>query len=98
MIRNGIEAIVGAGKDSGTVTVSLHREGDMAMITVEDTGPGISEEDLRNIFQPFFSSKSDGLGMGLRISRSLAEANGGRLWARAHAPGAIFHVLLPLAA
>ena len=96
LLRNGIEAIAGAGMSEGRVSVDLRREGDMASITVRDSGPGISDDERQHLFAPFYSSKPEGLGMGLRISRSLAEANGGRLWAEQHAPGGIFHVQLPL--
>jgi PAS domain S-box-containing protein len=96
LLRNGIEAIAGAGMQQGRITIGLHREGDMASITVRDTGPGITQDELQHIFAPFYTSKPDGLGMGLRISRSLAEANGGRLWADANAHGGIFRVQLPL--
>jgi signal transduction histidine kinase len=96
LLRNGIEAIAGAGMPRGRITIGLHGEGDMASITVRDTGPGITQDELQHIFAPFYTSKPEGLGMGLRISRSLAEANGGRLWADAHAHGGVFHVQLPL--
>jgi len=78
------------------VRISVDRHDDMARITIRDTGPGIGEEDLAQLYQPFFSSKLEGLGMGFRISRTLAAANGGRIIAELHAPGAIFRVLLPL--
>ncbi len=96
LLRNGIEAISGAGMREGRVSVGLRREGDTARITVRDSGPGIGDDELQDIFAPFHTSKPEGLGMGLRISRSLAEANGGRLWAESHAPGGVFHVQLPL--
>ena len=96
LVRNGIEAIIGAGHQQGVVRISVDRHDDMARITIRDTGPGIGEEDLAQLYQPFFSSKLEGLGMGFRISRTLAAANGGRIIAELHAPGAIFRVLLPL--
>ena len=96
LLRNGIEAIAGAGMQQGRITIGLRREGDMASITVRDSGPGISDDERQHVFAPFYTSKPDGLGMGLRISRSLAEANGGRLWADANAHGGIFRVQLPL--
>jgi signal transduction histidine kinase len=65
---------------------------------VQDTGPGISSEALGRIYEPFFSTKPDGLGMGLSICRSIAEAHGGRLEA-SNAPGggATFVFALPVA-
>jgi two-component system CheB/CheR fusion protein len=97
LVRNGIEAIIGAGQQHGSVRISVDRHEDMARITIQDTGPGIGEEDLAQLYQPFYSSKHEGLGMGFRISRTLAAANGGRIVAETNAPGAIFRVLLRLA-
>jgi signal transduction histidine kinase len=64
-------------------------------LTVEDSGPGPGASDAARLFEPFHSSKSSGLGLGLAISRSIAEAHGGRLWAEAGANG-VFKLLLPL--
>ena len=97
LLRNGIEAISGAGMPTGTVRVDLRTEERMAEVIVEDSGPGVAKEEAEHLFSPFYTSKADGLGMGLRISRSLAQANGGRLWVEAREPGGVFHVLLPLA-
>jgi hypothetical protein len=54
---------------------------------VEDSGKGIAEGDLAHVFEPFFSTKPEGLGMGLSISRSIVQAHGGRIWATIMHPG-----------
>jgi signal transduction histidine kinase len=67
-------------------------------LTVEDSGKGIAESDLSQLFEPFFSTKRAGLGMGLSISRSIVRAHGGRIWAeRSAGRGAIFRCVLPVA-
>jgi signal transduction histidine kinase len=67
-------------------------------LTVEDFGKGIAESDLARVFEPFFSTKPEGLGMGLSISRSIVQAHGGRLWAEPSAGGgALFRFVLPAA-
>jgi signal transduction histidine kinase len=64
---------------------------------VRDDGPGISAALQAEIFQPFITTKSHGLGMGLTISRALIEANGGKLWhSQDDALGATFHFTLPI--
>jgi signal transduction histidine kinase len=66
------------------------------LITVEDSGTGIGSADKDRIFDPFFSTKSTGTGIGLAICKSIIEAHGGHLRASANHPhGAIFHVALP---
>jgi len=70
----------------------------VAQVTIQDNGPGVKEEDFQRLFEPFFSTKARGVGMGLAISRSLIEANGGQLWVDPQeGPGATFHFTLPLA-
>lgn len=54
-------------------------EGDIAVLEVRNSGPGLSREILNRIFEPFFTTKSSGMGMGLTISRSIMEARGGEL-------------------
>jgi signal transduction histidine kinase len=67
-----------------------------ALIIVQDLGVGFRPEDADRLFDAFYTTKQDGLGMGLRISRSIAEAHGGRLWAQANADaGATFLLALP---
>jgi two-component system sensor kinase FixL len=67
-------------------------------VSVSDSGPDVPEEVFVRLFEPFFSTKSDGLGLGLSLSRSIVEAHGGRLWAeRAAEGGSVFQLELPLA-
>ena len=72
---------------------------DWAVITIEDAGVGLRELQADRLFEPFYSTKPNGLGMGLSISRSIVESHGGRLWATANPEhGATFHLALPGAA
>ena len=67
------------------------------LIAVRDSGPGLDPKGLDRLFDAFYTTKPKGLGMGLAISRSIIEAHGGRLWARANAPrGAVFRFTLPI--
>jgi C4-dicarboxylate-specific signal transduction histidine kinase len=67
------------------------------LVSVSDSGPGIPEARLKLLFEPFFTTKENGLGLGLSISRSIANAHGGRLWATSGPLGAVFHLELPAA-
>src|SRR5262249_18516300 len=70
---------------------------DHVTIAVQDSGVGIEAHDLDRLFNPFFSTKPSGMGMGLSISRSIVEAHNGRLWAATNEPhGAIFYIRLPV--
>lgn len=99
LLQNGIEAIRGAGLTNGSIVLATRKiAGDRVQISVRDTGPGLNAETAQRIFEPFYTTKAEGLGMGLAISRSIVEAHGGKLWAdAAGAPGAAFHVTLPVA-
>jgi signal transduction histidine kinase len=68
---------------------------DGVRVGVRDSGPGLSPEKLERIFEPFYTTKPDGMGMGLSICRSIIEAHGGRLWATRNEPrGAVFQFTL----
>ena len=67
-----------------------------ALIAVRDSGPGLSAAELQRVFETFYTTKSQGMGMGLAISRSIIEAHDGRLWVTANRPrGAVFQFTLP---
>jgi signal transduction histidine kinase len=94
---NAIEAM----KDTGgelTIKTELGQGGQL-LISVSDTGVGLPNEKTEQIFNAFFTTKPQGSGMGLSISRSIAESHGGRLWATANSGrGATFYFTLPTAA
>ncbi|MGB9417710.1 MAG: ATP-binding protein [Acidobacteriaceae bacterium] len=96
LMLNGIEAITDAG---GAVTVkSQLGESGQIEITVSDTGPGLSSDKADHIFDAFFTTKQQGSGMGLAISKSIVESHGGRIWANSEGGrGATFHFTLPAA-
>jgi signal transduction histidine kinase len=93
LMLNGIEAMRGVG---GELKVRTQREAGQVRVTVSDTGVGLPADKLEEIFTPFYTTKAEGTGMGLAISRSIIEAHGGKLWA-AHndGRGASFHFTLP---
>jgi signal transduction histidine kinase len=96
LMLNGIEAM----KDTAgelTIKSELDREGQL-LISVSDTGVGLPAGKADQIFDAFFTTKPQGSGMGLAISRSIVESHGGRLWASTNnRPGASFHFTLPTA-
>jgi signal transduction histidine kinase len=66
------------------------------LVAVRDSGPGIDPEHIERVFDAFYTTKADGVGMGLSICRSIIDAHGGRLWADANEPrGAAFQFTLP---
>jgi two-component system, LuxR family, sensor kinase FixL len=101
LLHNGIEAMQQAGVPlpaALTVTVRTKKDDNLAQVTIQDNGPGFKTKDIKRLFEPFFTTKPSGIGMGLSISRSLIEANGGQLWADPQAGlGATFHLTLPFA-
>lgn len=99
LLQNAIEAMRMAGMPSGTITLATRDAGDQAHISVADTGPGLNPEIERRIFEPLYTTKAEGLGMGLAISRSVVEAHGGKLWVDSDGrSGATFQFTLPFAA
>jgi two-component system, LuxR family, sensor kinase FixL len=98
LITNAVEAMRGTLGSSSEiiVTVKTNKETNMGHVTIHDSGPGISQEMVRRVFQPFFTTKPTGIGMGLAISRALVEANGGQLWLDPSVKrGATLHFTLP---
>jgi len=98
LIMNGVEAMRGVTERARELTVSsAFAEQTRVLVSVKDTGPGIDPAIAGRMFQPFSTTKSDGLGMGLAICRSIVEAHGGRLWVSPRAPhGADVRFTVPL--
>ena len=97
LIRNGIDAMQenGSRRKALTITSAVTELG-WSQVSVADTGPGIAPEVLERLFQPFMTTKPQGMGVGLSISRSIIEAHGGRIWAEANpGGGALFRFTLP---
>ena len=100
LLRNAMQAIDGAPSDGPReITVALRvKDREEVVVEVSDCGTGIAEGDLERIFESFYSTKSDGLGVGLAICRKLIEAHGGKLWAsHRDGGGAVFSFTLPTA-
>ncbi len=99
LILNAIQAMDGIVDRPPELRVRSGADGaDRVWIEIADNGVGIDTAGHERLFQPFFTTKADGLGMGLSISRSIIEAHGGRIWASGHdGPGTSIHVVLPAA-
>jgi PAS domain S-box-containing protein len=98
LIVNAVEAMTGVGADARELWISAGKDesGDV-LVAVRDSGPGLPSTALEQLFQPFYTTKSTGLGLGLSICHSIVEAHGGRLSARANVPrGAIFQFTVPI--
>lgn len=95
LLTNAIEALE-EGAGSRRIMLGGRRDGDVVRFSVRDSGPGIDPETEDRLLDPFFTSKPDGMGMGLAICSSILEAHQGRLWFENHPDGgAVFHVDLP---
>jgi two-component system sensor kinase FixL len=97
LLRNAIDAMRETPRRELTVRVASS-EGGFTAVSVSDTGPGISDEVRARLFEPFMTTKKDGMGVGLSICRTIVEAHGGTIWAQNNeAGGATFVFTLPLA-
>ena len=97
LMINGIDAMKDIKGTSELLIKSRKVENEQVMVSVSDTGIGLPRQQADKIFNAFFTTKLDGTGMGLRISRSIVESHGGRLWADNNdARGASFHLTLPI--
>jgi PAS domain S-box-containing protein len=102
LFRNGYESMQEQGKNANKIVVITRRStlnSSMVQVTVQDSGVGVADNTLlKKIFQPFYTSKPKGLGMGLVISRSLITAHGGKMWAEQNiSQGLSMHFTLPFA-
>ena len=97
LMVNGIEAMNNMNGPRELVVRSRRADGDQLMVSVSDTGVGLPPHQADQLFDAFFTTKPDGTGMGLRISRSIVESHLGRLWAGKNSPrGARFAFTLPV--
>jgi signal transduction histidine kinase len=97
LVVNGIDAMRDTSSENRIISIRTSRIDNFATLSVSDRGPGVAEEQLKEIFQPFYTSKAEGMGMGLSIARTIIEAHHGLIWAknRDHG-GASFRIKLPL--
>ena len=100
LIMNGIDAMTDVTTRPRRLVISCERgqgeTGPDVLVAVQDTGGGAAAHDVERLFDPFFTTKRDALGLGLSIGRSIAQAHGGRLWARRNEDyGLTFYLLLP---
>ncbi len=96
LMLNGIEAMKDMGTGGELTIKSQQDDNRQLLISVGDTGVGLEPEQAEQIFNAFFTTKPQGTGMGLPISRSIIESHGGRLWATSNSgPGATFQFTLP---
>jgi NO-binding membrane sensor protein with MHYT domain/signal transduction histidine kinase len=97
LIVNAVQAMSSAGDGARDLLVSTGTAGsDRVLVAVRDSGPGLPPSSAERLFEAFYTTKADGMGMGLSICRSMIEAHGGRLWASANEPrGAVFQFTVP---
>ncbi len=97
LVMNGMDALVDqAERKEIVISTRMNSDSDI-VASVEDSGVGFTAESVEKLFEPFFTTKPHGIGLGLSISRSIAEAHAGRLWAESRAAGgAVFHLSIPI--
>src|SRR6476620_7613761 len=98
LLLNAIESMSSVSVGSRHLVIaSAKKDSKTVLVSVYDSGRGFPSNDLDRLFIPFYSTKSDGMGMGLTISRSIVESHGGRIWATPNSPcGAVFQFTLPI--
>jgi signal transduction histidine kinase len=98
LIINAVEAMSDSSEGMRELLISTAEDQSNGVrVEVRDSGPGLSAESLDRLFNPFYTTKPAGMGMGLSICRSIIEEHGGQVWATANIPqGAAFHFTLPV--
>jgi two-component system, LuxR family, sensor kinase FixL len=96
LVRNSIDAIGEIGQGTVSIEAAL-ADRNFVEVRVLDSGPGFPPEVAADPFLQFFSTKAEGLGIGLSLCRSLVETHGGRIWLGVNSPGAAVHFTLPVA-
>ena len=98
LFRNSIEAMENAGDTRREITIKVSPMDDKVKVSIRDTGPGFDPDVQADQILPFSSTKTDGLGIGLSLSKSIIESHGGRFWVDTHTTGALVSFTLPVAA
>ncbi|MEK0085597.1 PAS domain-containing protein [Benzoatithermus flavus] len=97
LVRNAVDALTQASRRELRIATAITADGETIAVSFADSGPGLPPEGGAGLFEPFVTTKHDGLGLGLKICRSIAEAHGGRIWAEPNqGGGAVFTFTLPL--
>ena len=98
LVLNGIEAMAGVAEAQRRLVVRSRLHEDQVLVAVQDAGTGIDPENANRLFSAFYTTKADGMGMGLSICRSIVEAHRGRIWATNNeGPGATIQFTIPVA-
>ena len=98
LVLNASDAMSGVDDRPRQLVIRTEREDDRARLTVQDVGVGIEPYGMEKLFEPFYTTKSGGMGIGLSVSRSIIESHRGRLWATLNdGPGAAFSFSIPRA-
>lgn len=98
LLMNGMQAMINAKTKNRTLRLSLKNSAmGEVLIEIQDNGPGIAPDQMSKLFEAFYTTKAEGMGMGLSICKSIIEAHGGRIWATSEqGEGATFHLSLPV--
>ena len=100
MILNAVDAMSSVEQGARELSIRIERgqAGGGVLVEVGDSGPGIDPANHERVFEPFYTTKTSGVGLGLSICRSIVDGHGGRLWVSANEPrGAVFQFTLPAA-
>jgi signal transduction histidine kinase len=98
LIMNAVDATRAMSDGPREILIRSAKDGECVVVSVEDSGTGLTSEQMERIFEPFFTTKAQGIGMGLSISRSIVESHSGKLSASRRTPrGAKFEFTLPMA-
>jgi PAS domain S-box-containing protein len=97
LVRNSIDALAGVDGSRRILIRAVRQDTEWVRVSICDSGSGCPEDQVEHLFEPFFTTKPNGLGIGLRISQSIVEVHGGRLWLQENSPrGATFCFTLPI--
>jgi C4-dicarboxylate-specific signal transduction histidine kinase len=98
LVLNALDSVSASSEGERRIVTRTQRSGDKVELSIADSGPGVPDEHLNAIFDPFVTTKGGGMGMGLAIARSIVQAHGGRIWVgNESGGGAVFRFTLPLA-